>query len=91
VPLFGSIPKINNNVVVITVINTNGIKTINHDINVNPDLHNKFNIIVNIIITKNFNIAVLNECCNVSIIICIVENPIYNIAGGHKLYIIYIN
>ena len=77
----------NSKVVVITVIKIKGIKTMNQEINVKPDLHNKFKIIVKIIITKNLRIAVLNECCNVSIIICTVENPIYSIAGGHKLNI----
>ena len=82
-------PNTNNNNVTITVIKINGINTINHDIILKPKLHKIFNIIVNIIITINFNKATLYNFLKISIIICTNEKPIYNIAGPHKFNILY--
>ena len=76
--------------VVITVININGMKTINHDTIFNPDLHSIFNTKVNTIITKNFIIAVLNDPLNVSNIIWTNEKARYKSAGAHKVFIIYL-
>ena len=81
----------NNKVLLIIVININGTKTINHEIIPKPLLHKILSTNVNIIITRNFINAELYNCLNVSMIICVRENPIYTIAGAQIciIYIIY--
>ena len=69
VPLDGSNPNTNNNNVVITVIDINGIKTINHDTTVDPELHKIFKNNVNNIITINLINDVLYKPLYISIII----------------------
>jgi hypothetical protein len=75
----------NNINVVNIVIVIKGKKTINHEIIPNPFLQSKFNKIVKIIITTNFKKAILYIFLNISIMICVNEKTIYNIAGIHKL------
>ena len=52
-------PKMYNNIATITVISTNGINTIIHEMMLNPPKHNTFNKNPMTIITKNFIRAVL--------------------------------
>jgi hypothetical protein len=73
-PVVGLNPKTYNNIVTITVININGINTIIQDTTPIPDLHNKFNKTVIIIITINLKKAVLYNPLKVSIMICVKEN-----------------
>ena len=77
-----------NNQALITVNKINGKNTIIHDNTVNPDLHKRFNIIVNMNINMNFNSAVLYILLNKSITICVNVKPIYNNAGVHNLSVI---
>ena len=71
---------------VIIVIIMNGINTMNQDTILNPFLHKKFNSIVNIIITINLIKAKLYKFLNISIIMCVSVNTIYNIAGGQIFF-----
>ena len=59
----------------------NGTKTINQEIIPKPLLQRALRRRVNIIITKHLRKAVLYNCLNKSIIICVNENPTYTIAG----------
>ena len=63
-----------------------GINTINHEITPKPCLHKIFKIIEKSIITINFNKAVLYRLLNISSIICVELNKIYNNAGGHIFF-----
>ena len=78
------------------VIKINGRNTINHETIVRPWLHNILSKSVNIIITTNLIKARLYNFLNISIIICVIVNTIYNIAGGHNssriiyIYILFI-
>ena len=65
----------------------NGMNTINHEIIPKPCWQSILRIIVKSIITKNFKNAVLYNSLNKSIIICVNENPIYNIAGEQNCII----
>jgi hypothetical protein len=64
----------------------------NQEIIPKPFLQRVLSRTVKISITKNLRNAVLYNCLNKSIIICVNENPTYTIAGAHTdIYIILRN
>ena len=72
-PVVAFNPKTYNNILTITVININGIKTINHEITLNPPSHKTFNKNVTKNATIDLKNAVLYCSLNISIIICVHE------------------
>jgi hypothetical protein len=71
-----------------TLININGINTINHEIIPKPWAHNTLSKNVNINITQNLKKATVYRPLNVSITICVREKQTYINAGGHRVSII---
>ena len=71
---------------VIIVIIMNGTKTINQDTTPKPIWQSKLRATVNTIMTRNFRNAVLYKLLKMSIMICVIENTTYNMAGAHSLF-----
>lgn len=64
----------------------NGTKTMNHETTPKPIWQSKLRATVKTIMTTNFRNAVLYKLLKMSIIICVIENTTYNMAGAQSLF-----
>jgi hypothetical protein len=84
-PVDGSNPNTKRRMLVITDIRTNGIKTIIHEITLNPRSQRMLRRSVKRIIIVNLRMATLYNPLIVSTTTCVIEKTRYIKAGEHNL------